>query len=426
MESATKFSRPGKEGGRRQIEQEELNRYHAGQAPVGPFMFREFERRLDTVIFRACFETSQHNAQKMIQAGHVRLNGNIVSPDHPLTSHLSGRSLMPRLSSSRSRLQERDYNIRMLPGDFIEINPAAVRFLRRPGRTQVALAGSRSTGIDYDLLEGKRILIRKVVGIRDEGQVEEILEKGTYGGMTIKEWAKSEKWSEEKTKELTDGLAAEPQPVEDPVEVQEAAELESDQRDEPDVEPTESAGPNDAAVEDGAAVVDTPTSELPQNAWPEKPRFPADADDQPTPSSILSLKIRPLNRRGPNEEMEPATPTHFPPLRADPPGTKHFHLPAYCGPSLFVPQYLQPNWEYCTLTYLRHPAARHNYCEIPSPFNPKGDAMKATWEYYQGRKIRMKTYTGGLFPGGIDSRARLGKIRKGPEIRRAGVHEDFY
>lgn len=75
----TKFSRPGKEGGRGQIEQEELNRHQAGQAPVGPFMFREFERRMDTVIFRGCFETSQHNAQKMIQAGHVRLNGNIVS-----------------------------------------------------------------------------------------------------------------------------------------------------------------------------------------------------------------------------------------------------------------------------------------------------------------------------------------------------------
>lgn len=306
----------------------------------------------------------------------------------------------------------------MLPGDFLEINPAAVRFLRRPGRVQVALAGSRSTGIDYDFLEGKRILIRKVGGIRDEAQVEEILRTGTYGGMTIAQWAESEKWSTEKKAELEEVLDSEPKPIEDPIEAQETAELEADQRDEPDVEPVESSGPSDAAAE-GAN-----PSELPENAWPDKPRFPVDVDDAPTPST--NSKLRPLNRRPATEEMEPATPTHFPPLLSDPPGTRHFHLPAYSGPSLFVPQYLQPNWEYCTLTYLRHPMARHNYCEIPSPFNPKGDAMKAVWEYYQGRRVRMKTYTGGLFPGGIDSRARLGKTKRGPETRRAGVHEDFY
>lgn len=120
------------------------------------------------------------------------------------------------------------------------------------------------------------------------------------------------------------------------------------------------------------------------------------------------------------------TPTHYPALPTDMPGAREFSLPAYSGPSLFVPGYLQPNWHYCTLVYLRHPTARFNMCEIPSPFNAKGDLLKSAWEWWTARKIRMKTYTGGLMPGGIDARARVKGRGRGPEARRSGVSEDYY
>lgn len=120
------------------------------------------------------------------------------------------------------------------------------------------------------------------------------------------------------------------------------------------------------------------------------------------------------------------TPSHYPALPSDPSGTSDFHLPPFSSPQLFIPAYLQPNFRFCTLTYLRHPQARHNYCEIPSPFNAKGDIMKRAWEWYRARKIRMKTYSGGLYPGGTDARARKGWLERGPELRRSGVHEDFY
>ncbi|KAL7409523.1 hypothetical protein BDY24DRAFT_345159 [Mrakia frigida] len=299
--SATKFSRPGKEGGRRQIEKEQLYRYHAAQAPIGPFMFREIERRLDHVLFRACFATSQQKAAQMIREGHVRLNGNI----------------------------EKQYQIRLLPGDFLEVNPAAVPFLRRPS-------------------------------VKEEASKEE----------------------------------------------------EDDDTVEPPISSTSSV-----IEEDSTTTADeSSSSESPL----DQPPHPSQTDSKPK-SAFPRVTIK----RSPPTSFKPLTPTHFPPEPTDAPNSLHFHLPAYSGPSLFVPAYIQPNWEFCTVTYLRHPTARHNYCEIPSPFDAKGDVMRAGWEWYQKRKIRMKTHSGGLFPGGIDARARAGKLR-GPETRRSGVHEEFY
>ena len=120
------------------------------------------------------------------------------------------------------------------------------------------------------------------------------------------------------------------------------------------------------------------------------------------------------------------TPSHYPALRSDPSGTLDFHLPPFCAPQLFVPAYLQPNYRFCTLTYLRHPTARHNACELPSPFDAKGSAMRRAWEWYKGHKMRVKSYAGGLYPGGTDARARRAYARRGPELGRTGVHEDMY
>lgn len=49
-----------------------------GLAPVGSLMFTEVERRIDVVIFRACFAHSVYEARRMVIHGDVLLNGKKV------------------------------------------------------------------------------------------------------------------------------------------------------------------------------------------------------------------------------------------------------------------------------------------------------------------------------------------------------------
>ena len=49
-----------------------------GLAPVGSLMFSEVERRIDVVIFRACFSHSVYDARRMVIHGNVLLNGKKV------------------------------------------------------------------------------------------------------------------------------------------------------------------------------------------------------------------------------------------------------------------------------------------------------------------------------------------------------------
>lgn len=58
-----------------------------GLSPVGTMMFAETERRLDVLIFRACFASSVWSARAYVVQGHVRLNGRLVSA-LPLLSQL--------------------------------------------------------------------------------------------------------------------------------------------------------------------------------------------------------------------------------------------------------------------------------------------------------------------------------------------------
>lgn len=55
--------------------------------PVGTMMFSEVERRLDVLVFRACFAQSVWQAKSFVVAGKVKLNGKVVSgrvaqPEH--------------------------------------------------------------------------------------------------------------------------------------------------------------------------------------------------------------------------------------------------------------------------------------------------------------------------------------------------------
>ncbi|KAH7105879.1 alpha-L RNA-binding motif-containing protein [Auriculariales sp. MPI-PUGE-AT-0066] len=73
------------------------------QAPVASLMWAEIERRIDTVIFRACLAKNIYAARHLVIHGHVRLNGEIYT----------------------------NVNTRLAPGDMITINPEAMSLLSR-------------------------------------------------------------------------------------------------------------------------------------------------------------------------------------------------------------------------------------------------------------------------------------------------------
>lgn len=50
-----------------------------GMAPVGSLMFGEVERRIDVLLFRACFASSVYEARRLVVHGRVKLNGKQVS-----------------------------------------------------------------------------------------------------------------------------------------------------------------------------------------------------------------------------------------------------------------------------------------------------------------------------------------------------------
>ncbi|KAM0747276.1 alpha-L RNA-binding motif-containing protein [Meredithblackwellia eburnea MCA 4105] len=61
-----------------------------------------------------------------------------------------------------------------------------------------------------------------------------------------------------------------------------------------------------------------------------------------------------------------------------------FQLPEFASPFLFIPPYLEPSFQTCSVVYLRHPTAGPGYSEIPSPYEADGEVMRLTWEYYSG------------------------------------------
>lgn len=107
----------------RQDALDKVNRLRAederqAHAPVGSLMWAEVERRIDTVIFRACLSHSIYAARELVIHRHVKLNGKIV-----------------RLLSSPSVLcltredQHNNPNTRLAPGDMVTVNPDAIQML---------------------------------------------------------------------------------------------------------------------------------------------------------------------------------------------------------------------------------------------------------------------------------------------------------
>ncbi|OJT06011.1 37S ribosomal protein S4-like, mitochondrial [Trametes pubescens] len=93
-----------------------------GLAPVGSLMFSEVERRIDVVIFRACFAHSVYDARRMVVHGAVLLNGKKVRDALDVTAV---RVLMFRDA------QHTNPNARLAPGDMVSVDPASIPFLQK-------------------------------------------------------------------------------------------------------------------------------------------------------------------------------------------------------------------------------------------------------------------------------------------------------
>ncbi|TFK96494.1 alpha-L RNA-binding motif-containing protein [Pterulicium gracile] len=83
-------------------ERREREEERKGMAPVGSLMFREVERRLDVVVFRACLTHSVYEARRLVIHGRVMINGK----------------------------KHNKPNTRLAPGDLISVDPSAVRLIR--------------------------------------------------------------------------------------------------------------------------------------------------------------------------------------------------------------------------------------------------------------------------------------------------------
>lgn len=68
--------------------------------------------------------------------------------------------------------------------------------------------------------------------------------------------------------------------------------------------------------------------------------------------------------------------------------TKRYATPwqprPYMSAFAFIPRYLEVNQNICAAVYLRHPVARRNYAEVPSPFPPQ--VMQLAFNWYLRRR----------------------------------------
>jgi hypothetical protein len=124
---------------------------------------------------------------------------------------------------------------------------------------------------------------------------------------------------------------------------------------------------------------------------PDKPppKLVKSKPETPTPTPS------PTKSKGRKAKASKATPSPEPPAPPAPtaePET-YLNLPPFAQASLFVPAYILPSFLTCSAVYVRHPTARNNYSEIPSPYDAGGELMALAWEWYKGKAIRMRSKT---------------------------------
>ncbi|KAF8201137.1 hypothetical protein K438DRAFT_1905722 [Mycena galopus ATCC 62051] len=76
-----------------------------------------------------------------------------------------------------------------------------------------------------------------------------------------------------------------------------------------------------------------------------------------------------------------------------PEGLTPFHLPFFASPWLFIPAYLEVSFPTCSAVYVRHPTARPQYSEVPTPYDADGDVIRHAWEWYMEHRPRKRTET---------------------------------
>jgi hypothetical protein len=119
-----------------------------------------------------------------------------------------------------------------------------------------------------------------------------------------------------------------------------------------------------------------PNKEVPSTVDP----FP-EATPEPTPHpSMTPLSLAPT----------PATEAAAAKKKATgPAGLTPFHLPPYASPFLFVPAYIEVSYPTCSAVLVRHPTARAEYSEIPTPYEADGEVVRFAWEWYAPLLVRM-------------------------------------
>ncbi|KAK8869589.1 hypothetical protein IAR55_000156 [Kwoniella newhampshirensis] len=89
-------------GGRSGEEKRQKKKEKDSKAPIGTMLFADVERRLDVLIFRACFAQSVWEARRYVVQGHVKLNGQVV----------------------------KNPNVMLEPGDMFTVDPQTIVMLR--------------------------------------------------------------------------------------------------------------------------------------------------------------------------------------------------------------------------------------------------------------------------------------------------------
>ena len=93
----------------------------------------------------------------------------------------------------------------------------------------------------------------------------------------------------------------------------------------------------------------------------------------------------------PTEASSPTPSTTSTQATSTPKPTTFFRLPYYAQAHIFVPAYILPNYLTCSAVYVRHPTARANYSEVPSPFDAGGELTSLAWEWYTKKAPRMRS-----------------------------------
>lgn len=81
--------------GRTESSLQKSTREKQSRTPIGTLLFREVERRLDVLMFRACFASSVWQARQMVVHKKVKVNGEVVSRVPSPLSHPHPHSHSP-------------------------------------------------------------------------------------------------------------------------------------------------------------------------------------------------------------------------------------------------------------------------------------------------------------------------------------------